>query len=81
MNRVRWKGPYVKYNLLKKINNFKLNSKINIKTISRDSIILPKFVGLTLRVYNGKTFANLKIIEEMIGYKKGEFVPKRKQFF
>lgn len=52
----------------------------SIKTVSRTSIILPKFIGLTLQVYNGKTFIIVKVINEMIGRKLGEFVPTRKQF-
>jgi len=54
--------------------------KKNIKTMSKNSMILPKFIGFTLRVYNGKTFAVLKIIDEMVGHKLGEFVSTRKQF-
>jgi ribosomal protein S19 len=41
---------------------------------------LPKFIGITLRAYDGKTFTILKIIEEMVGHKIGEFVSTRKQF-
>ena len=41
---------------------------------------MPKFIGITLRAYNGKTFTILKIIEEMVGHKIGEFVSTRKQF-
>jgi len=55
--------------------------KKNIKTISKNSLILPQFVGLTLQIYNGKTFIILTVINEMIGHKLGEFVSTRKQFF
>lgn len=48
--------------------------------MSKNSIILPNFVELSLRVYNGKTFTILKIIDEMVGHKLGEFVSTRKQF-
>ena len=48
--------------------------------MSKNSIILPKFIGFTLRVYNGKTFTVIKIIDEMVGHKLGEFVSTRKQF-
>jgi len=41
---------------------------------------LPKFFGFTLRIYNGKTFITVKVIDEMIGHKLGEFVFTRKQF-
>ena len=80
MNRVKWKGPYVKNNLLKDIKNSKLTSKNNIETVSKSSTILPKFIGVTLKVYNGKTFTVVKIVEEMSGHKLGEFVSTRKQF-
>lgn len=80
MNRVKWKGPYVKGSLLKKIQKCRLISKNNVKTMSKNSTILPKFVGLILQVYNGKTFTTLKVINEMIGHKLGEFVATRKQF-
>jgi len=80
MNRVIWKGPYIENNLLKKVkvSNSILNN--NIKTISKNSILLPKFFGLTLQIYNGKTFITIKITNEMIGHKLGEFVSTRKQF-
>jgi len=80
MNRVIWKGPYIENNLLKKVrvSNSVLNN--NVKTISKNSILLPKFFGLTLQIYNGKTFITIKITNEMIGHKLGEFVSTRKQF-
>ena len=56
-------------------------SNNKIKTMSKNFIILPKLVGLTLQVYNGKTFTVVRIIEEMIGHKLGEFITTRKQFF
>ncbi len=80
MNRVKWKGPYISKNLLEKVKNSKLLSKNNIKTMSKNSIILPSFIEFTFRVYNGKTFTIVKIIDEMIGHKIGEFVSTRKQF-
>ena len=80
MNRVKWKGPYIENNLLRKVKNSTLVFKNNIKTISKNSIILPKFIGITLRVYNGKAFIIVKVIDEMVGHKLGEFVSTRKQF-
>ena len=80
MNRVIWKGPYIENNLLKKVKVSNSVSNNNIKTISKNSILLPKFFGLTLQIYNGKTFITIKITNEMIGHKLGEFVSTRKQF-
>ncbi len=80
MNRVKWKGPYINSKLLKKIENTISSSKNVIKTTSKNSIIVPKFIGLTFQIYNGKTFITVKIIEEMINHKFGEFINTRKQF-
>jgi small subunit ribosomal protein S19 len=54
--------------------------KNNVKTMSKDSVILPILVGFTLQVYNGKIFTIIKIVEEMVGHRLGEFVSTRKQF-
>lgn len=81
MNRVKWKGPYIKNSLLKKVKSSKLTFKSTLQTISKNSVILPSFIELSFRVYNGKTFTVVKITEEMVGHKLGEFVPTRTQFF
>ena len=80
MSRVKWKGPYIKNKLLDNIKNSILIYKNGIKTTSKNSVILPKFIGLTIQVYNGKTFIAVKIVDEMVGYKLGEFILTRKQF-
>ena len=80
MIRVKWKGPYIKNNLLRKMKSLKSVNKKNIKTMSKNSIILPNFIEFTFQVYNGKTFTVVKIIDEMVGHKLGEFVYTRKQF-
>lgn len=81
MSRVKWKGPYIENRILKKLQFPKTTFKNDIRTLSRSSIILPKFVGLTLQVHNGKTFVDIKIIDEMVGHKLGEFAATRKQYF
>jgi len=48
----------------------------NIETHCRDAIILPEMVGKTIKVYSGKEFIPVTIIEEMIGHYLGEFGPK-----
>jgi ribosomal protein S19 len=80
MSRVKWKGPYVKNKLLKNIKNSALVYKNGIKTTCKSSVILPKFIGFSIQVYNGKTFVTIKIVDEMVGHKLGEFVLTRKQF-
>lgn len=78
MTRSRWKGPFVDAYLLKKVKEKEHNKGDAIKTWSRRSVIIPKFVGYTFRVHNGFRFNMLKIKEEMIGYKLGEFCFTRK---
>lgn len=78
MPRSLKKGPFVDPKLLKKISKFKSGAKTEIKTYSRDSMIIPEMVGLTIHVHQGKFFIPVKIREEMIGHRLGEFAPTRK---
>ena len=78
MSRSVWKGPFVDPSLIKKVE--KLKNRTNnapIKTWSRKSTIIPDFVGHSFLIYNGKKFIPIKISEEMVGHKLGEFSPTR----
>ena len=78
MARSVWKGPYFDITLFKKVQKSKEeNSKSPIKTWSRRSTIIPDFVGVTLSVYNGKSFIPVFVTEDMVGHKLGEFSPTR----
>ena len=78
MARSVWKGPYFDVTLYKKVKKSKEeNSKSPIKTWSRRSTIIPDFVGVTLSVYNGKSFVPVFVTEDMVGHKLGEFSPTR----
>lgn len=77
MSRAKWKGPYLDDYLIKKIVNQKIQ---NFNTTSRKSTIVPAFVGRYLSIHNGKSFLKIKITENMIGKKFGEFIPTRKKF-
>ena len=78
MSRSVWKGPYFDITLYKKVKKSKEeNSKSPIKTWSRRSTIIPDFVGITLSVYNGKSFIPVFVTEDMVGHKLGEFSPTR----
>ena len=62
--------------LLEKIRSVKESDgdkKEVIKSHTRDMVILPEMVGVTLLVHNGKEFARLEIRPEMIGHYLGEF--------
>lgn len=78
MSRSSKKGPYVDPKLLKKITKLKAGDSTAIKTWSRDSEIAPEMVGFTFNVHNGKNFIPVKITEEMIGHRLGEFSLTRK---
>jgi small subunit ribosomal protein S19 len=39
---------------------------------------LPSYAGLTLSVYNGKSFIKLNIKENMVGFKFGDFIFSKK---
>ena len=78
MTRGIWKGPFVHPSLLKKIDKIKDKStKQPIKTWSRNSTIIPEFVGHSFLIHNGRTFIPITISEEMVGHKLGEFSPTR----
>jgi small subunit ribosomal protein S19 len=78
MSRSVWKGPFVDPSLIKKVEKIKnQTNKSPIKTWSRKSTIIPEFVGVSFLIYNGKKFIPIKISEEMVGHKLGEFSPTR----
>ena len=67
---------------MKKINkNLNLILESNeIKTKSRNLIILPNYINKTFYIHNGKDFIKTKIAKEMIGHRLGEFAKTRKNF-
>ena len=79
MTRGIWKGPFVHPSLLKKVDKLKDKGKSQpIKTWSRNSTIIPEFVGHSFLIHNGRSFIPITISEEMVGHKLGEFSPTRK---
>ena len=59
-------------NFIKRCENKSTKNK-KIKTHLRDIVILPKLVGYSLLVHNGKNFNEVTITHEMIGHRLGEF--------
>ena len=79
MSRSIWKGPFVDPSLISKVEKLKNDSnRPQIKTWSRNSTIIPEFVGHSFLIHNGRTFIPITISEEMVGHKLGEFSPTRK---
>jgi small subunit ribosomal protein S19 len=80
MKRSKWKGLYVNLKL-KKFNDLKKTKNPQpTLIIPRNFSIIPKFIGLTFTVYNGKSLKKILIKEEMIGHKFGEFAKTRSEF-
>lgn len=78
MPRSLKKGPYIDPKLIKKMSKVKAGSGTVIKTWSRRSTISPEMIGFTFGVHNGRDFISVKVLEEMVGHKLGEFSPTRK---
>ncbi|KJV69060.1 30S ribosomal protein S19 [Candidatus Neoehrlichia procyonis] len=80
MSRSITKPPFCAAHVLrlvdKAIASNKTNAIINIH--SRASVILNKFIGFTFGVYNGKTYVPVKVTDNMVGHKFGEFSPTRR---
>ena len=56
----------------------KPDDKTVINTWSRDSEISPEMIGFIFGVHNGKIFIPVKVTEDMIGHRFGEFSLTRK---
>ena len=78
MARSLKKGPYIAPSILKKISRMKPESAGGIKTWARSSQISPEMVGYSFGVHNGKDFIEVKITEDMVGHRLGEFSLTRK---
>lgn len=78
MPRSLKKGPFVDERLLKKVKLLPPGSRGPLKTWSRASTIVPDMVGIAFEVHNGRGFTTVKVVEEMVGHRLGEFAPTRK---
>ena len=78
MGRSKWKGPYINSEFLEKKSTEKQQQKTWI--VSRNSEIVPRFVGLTFVVHNGKNYVELIVTKDMISHRFGEFSFTRAKF-
>jgi len=78
MSRSLKKGPYVDEKLMKKITGKKPDESGVIKTWARSCTVTPEMVGFTFGVHNGKEHISVKISEDMVGHRLGEFSPTTK---
>ncbi len=78
MSRSLKKGPFIDFNLDKKIMGMNDSGKKTvIKTWARNSMISPDIVGHTIAVHNGNKFIPVYITDNMVGHKLREFSPTR----
>ncbi len=78
MSRSLKKGPYVAPRLLEKLAKIKASDNTVIKTWARSCEISPEMVGYVFGVHNGRDFIEVRVSEEMVGHRLGEFSPTRK---
>ena len=71
------KGPYVDEKLIKKLKDIKPGDNRVVKTWSRVCSISPEMVGFTFGVHNGKEHLPVRVTEDMVGHRLGEFSPTR----
>ncbi|AIC63818.1 30S ribosomal protein S19 [Candidatus Hodgkinia cicadicola] len=64
--------------LLARVRQHELLQREATQTRSRKAYIVPELIGKLLEVHNGKQFVRLRITEDMVGHKLGEFSPTRK---
>jgi small subunit ribosomal protein S19 len=78
MSRSIKKGPFIDKSLYSKVINMsKSGERKMIKTYSRCSTIIPEMIGMTVSVYNGKTWVPVYVTENLVGHKLGEFAATR----
>nr|YP_010227905.1 ribosomal protein S19 [Polymyxa betae]CAG9644882.1 ribosomal protein S19 [Polymyxa betae] len=73
--RSTWKGPYITQKIY--TNLLQTNKKI-FYLKKKNNVILPEFIGLKIKVYNGKKFFDMQVTPSMVGYKFGAFIFTRK---
>lgn len=78
MARSLKKGPYIHPSILKHMGRVSSGSKHVIKTWARNSTVTPEMIGYAFGVHNGRNFVEVRIMEDMVGHKLGEFSPTRK---
>lgn len=72
-----WKGPfYVHFPNLQQC----IKSGTPVKTQARASTIMPHMIGAKFLVHNGKDYVPVRVTEEMVGRKLGEFSHTRQRF-
>lgn len=75
MSRSLWKLNYLPKSIIKQ-----LKKKKNLNIWARDAVIPSFLVNRLVKVHNGKEYKTVKITQEKIGFKFGEFAHTRKPY-
>jgi len=73
--RSLWKGPFI---LQKVYNSLVYKDRKFFYLKKKNNIILPEFIGLKIKIYNGQKYFDLHVTSNMVGYKFGSFIFTRK---
>lgn len=81
MSRSTWKMPFSEVTAVFPADSLKTTKlgKPASKIWSRRSVVLPHFVDNSFTVHNGRVFIPIKVSEEMVGHKFGEFAITRRK--
>jgi small subunit ribosomal protein S19 len=78
MSRSIKKGPYVHPSIFKHMRRVVTPGTTVIKTWARASVITPEMIGHRFAIHNGRNFNEVRISEDMVGHRLGEFSLTRK---
>jgi small subunit ribosomal protein S19 len=83
MARSLWKGPFLDHCLLKVFERQKIqfSEHQKIRVWSRRSVILPECIDQSFEIHTGKQFLTVRVTEDMVGHKFGEFASTRQKVF
>ena len=83
MARSLWKGPFLDRCVLKAFErqNTESSGVHQIRLWSRRSVILPEYIDQSFEIHTGKQFLTVRVTEDMVGHKFGEFASTRKKVF
>jgi ribosomal protein S19 len=78
MSRSSYKFFWQPLELTRWINKNKQKKK-TLNFYKKNIVITPKLVGFFVNVYNGHKWVKIRIEENMVGFKLGEFILTRKK--
>lgn len=71
------KGFYISEGVIRALDRNEKNPSSLIKIWDRASQIIPRFVGKSVHVYNGKKFVQFTVSEAHVLHRFGEFSPTK----